>query len=479
MIGIEQQEHLGGHQGEERLPGVHRVVGGGDVGGHGLLPPASVQQRVAEAQAHPQVARHGDGDAAEPRERRPPRAAVEGRLGVVEESAGRPLVRVVTHGACLSSRAASSTAATPRRTTPPPPDGPDATLSVTVTPTPTNPLAAVTDAAVRGRRALPALTVVYLLVFASSGIQLPLTAVAMQKVGLSPSAIGAMWGARSLTAAVAPFFWGLLADRLGTARPLLALSLTLGAGLTALLSTTTTPWVCVVIFGVYGATTGPAGSMLDGMTLTALGTSRAQFGRWRAFGTVGFGVSSLVVTLLLQEGVLQPLPRSLFPLCAALLALGAFVVAVGVPTLPRPALSDPRLVGVAFRQPLLVGLVTLGMVLWCSHGAWAGFLAVVVERAGLPAVVTGAAVAFSVLTEAVIMSAAPRLSARFGVPAILVAAAALAFVRWAASALPLSATAFVLLHGLHGVTFGLFFVVVVGVVAERCPPELRQASQGL
>jgi PPP family 3-phenylpropionic acid transporter len=348
-----------------------------------------------------------------------------------------------------------------------------------VTPNPTTPPAAAAEAAERGRRALPALAVVYVLVFASSGIQLPLTAVAMQNVGLSPSAIGAMWGARSLAAAVAPFFWGLLADRMGTARPLLALSLTLGAGLTTLLSTTTTPWVCVLVFGIYGATTGPAGSMLDGMTLTALGADRAQFGRWRAIGTVGFGVSSLVVTLLLQAGALQPLPRSLFPLCAALLGLGAVVVAAGVPTLPRPALTDPRLVLVAFRQPLLVGLVCLGMVLWCSHGAWAGFLAVVVERAGLPAVVTGAAVAFSVLTEAVIMSAAPRLTARFGVPAILVAAATLACLRWATSALPLSATAFVLLHGLHGVTFGLFFVVVVGVVAERCPAELRQASQGL
>ncbi len=337
----------------------------------------------------------------------------------------------------------------------------------------------VADGGSPPRRALPALGLAYVLVFASSGIQLPLTAVAMQNVGLSPQAIGAMWGARSLAAAVAPFFWGLLADRLGTARPLLALSLLLGAVWTWCLALSTTPWVCVLLFGLYGATTGPSGSMLDGMTLTALGPRRGQFGRWRAVGTVGFGVSSLVVTLCLQAGGLQPLPASLFPLCALLLLLGAVVVVAVVPTLPRPSLTDPRLVVVAFRQPLLVGLVLLGMVLWCSHGAWAGFLAVLVERAGLPAMVTGAAVAFSVATEAVVMAAAPRLVARFGVPLILLCCAGLACLRWAVSALALSSTMFVLVHGLHGVTFGLFFVVLVGLVAERSPPELRQASQGL
>jgi drug/metabolite transporter (DMT)-like permease len=38
---------------------------------------------------------------------------------------------------------------------------------------------------------------------------------------------------------------------------------------------------------------------------------------------------------------------------------------------------------------------------------------------------------------------------------------------------------FALLHGLHGISFGLFFIVIVGVIAARVPPELRQTSQGL
>jgi MFS family permease len=273
-------------------------------------------------------------------------------------------------------------------------------------------------------------------------------------------------------------FWGLLADRLGNARPLLVASLSSGAALMLWLASAPSTAVCIAIFGLYGALTGPSGSMLDGMTLTALGSGRERFGRWRAIGTVGFGASSLVVTVLLERGVVTPRPSSLFPLCAALLALGALGAATLVPRLPRPALHDPRLLLVAFRQPLLRGLVVMGLLLWCSHGAWSGFLSVLVDRAHLPPRVVGVAVAFSVLVEAVVMASSTRLLGWFGAPRILVGCAALACVRWALATLPLSATGFVLVHGLHGVTFGLFFIVVVGLLAERCPPELRQASQG-
>jgi MFS family permease len=328
------------------------------------------------------------------------------------------------------------------------------------------------------RRALPALAVVSFVFFASSGIQLPLLSIAMANVGVSPSSIGAMWAARSLAAAVAPIGWGLVADRLGNARPLLVASLAAGGALMLWLATAPSTAVCIAIFALYGALTGPAGSMIDGMTLTALGARRAHFGRWRAVGTVGFGTSAVVVAVLLEGGWLAPRPESLFPLCAALLFLGAIVAGLAVPRLARPALQDPRLLLVAFRQPLLRGLMLLGLLLWCSHGAWAGFLSVMVERAGLLPRVVGLAVVASVVVEAAMMAWSARLIDRFGASRILVACAGLAVVRWVTSMLPLSATAFVLVHSLHGVTFGLFFIVMVTLLAERCPPELRQASQG-
>lgn len=329
------------------------------------------------------------------------------------------------------------------------------------------------------RRALRALAVVYVVSFASGGIQLPLLALAMEKAGYAPEVTGAMWAMRSLMGALVPVFWGLLADRVGSARPLVIGSLGTGGALLAWLSTSPEPATCVLIFTLYGLFTNPSGSLMDGMTLTALGAHKEQFGRWRAFGTVGFGVSALVVTTLLERGVLQPLPSSLFPLCALFTGGSAVLTLVLVPRIPRPRLADPALLLRAFRQPLLFGLIGIGTLLWGSHAAYASFLAPLSERDGLSAGVIGYVIAAAVVVEAVAMAASPTLIRWFGPRRIVVGAAALATLRWLLAAADGGAVAVVALHAVHGLTFGLFFIVMTQLVAERSPPELRQASQGL
>jgi PPP family 3-phenylpropionic acid transporter len=62
---------------------------------------------------------------------------------------------------------------------------------------------------------------------------------------------------------------------------------------------------------------------------------------------------------------------------------------------------------------------------------------------------------------------------------VMVLCGVTATLRWALTAVVDSSVGFALVNALHGVSFGLFFVVIVGVIAARVPAELRQASQGL
>ena len=78
-------------------------------------------------------------------------------------------------------------------------------------------------------RALPILAVAYTTAFASTGLQLPLTSIAMERVGFSMTSVGLMWAARSGLAILGPALWGTLADRRGDARPFAAASLFSGA----------------------------------------------------------------------------------------------------------------------------------------------------------------------------------------------------------------------------------------------------------
>lgn len=329
------------------------------------------------------------------------------------------------------------------------------------------------------RRVLGGLTVTYVLHFASMGLQLPFTALAMQHVGAGPVVIGAMWSARSLSGAVVPVAWGLLADRTGNGRLLLLVSLVAGAAVMGALGVASTPWAAVALFGLYGLCGTAAGSLIDGMVLVALAPHPQRYGRYRVFGTVGFGVATVVASVLLERGAVEATPATLFPVCGALSLLAAVAVALWVPPIPRPPVASVRQFGQAVRQPTLWWLIAAAGMLWASHAGYVSFLAPLSASAGLPTTAIGAAVGAAIVCEMGTMPLADVVLRRVRAGRLLLVCAIVAVVRWSLVAHATTTWSWALLHSLHGVSFGLFFVVVVGVIAGRMPPEMRQASQGL
>jgi len=329
------------------------------------------------------------------------------------------------------------------------------------------------------RRALVGLQLAYLAQFASMGLQLPFVALAMERAGAGPAVIGAMWAGRSLSGAVVPVLWGLLADRLGGARPLVVVSLLGGGTIFFVLAEHHEPSTAIALFVLYGFIATPASSLMDGMVLTAIAPNTQRYGRYRVVGTVGFGLGTAVTAVLLDRGLVDGTPQALFPICGGLSLTAAVVMATVVPHLPRRALTDLRAVGTALRAPGMLVLIGGAGLLWASHAAYTGFLAPLADRAGLPTMAVGAAMVAAVVVEAVLMPASTRILVRVSAGTLMVGCAAVAIARWLLTAEIHDATTFIVVNAMHGVTFGLFFVVVVGVVASRVPAELRQTAQGL
>lgn len=326
-------------------------------------------------------------------------------------------------------------------------------------------------------RPLPVLAFAYALGFASSGIQLPLTSTAMSHVGFSMSAVGLMWAVQSVQGIFGPALWGVLADRRGDARPFAILALASGALLLAALATTTSAGMAILIFGLYGLLCAPSGSLLDGMTLTALGSNKQDFGRWRAWGTVGFGVTAFGSAMLIDRGVIEPHPTVVFPVCAALNGAGA-VALLFLPRLPRPALTRVRDILPVLRQPEMIALFITSTLLWCSHVGYSSFVTPLATAAGLPEWSVGGSLAAAIVVEAVMLRESPRFIARFGGRALILGVCVLTVLRWALTAMTSNPTLFIALNGLHGITFGLFFATLVHLVASGTPPQMRQAAQG-
>lgn len=317
----------------------------------------------------------------------------------------------------------------------------------------------------------------YFLAFASGGIQLPLTSTAMAGVGMSMGAIGWMWAARSVLNILGPVMWGVLSDRQGDARFFTMAALLSGGLLLAVLSQTTEAAPAIILFGLYGLLAGPSGSLIDGMVLTALGDAKHRFGRWRMWGTIGFGVTAFTSALLIDRHMLTPLPSVLFPVCAVLTGAAGLLL-LFVPKLPRPALGRVRDVIPVIQRPDMLALFATSTILWCSHVGYSSFVTPLATARGLPEWSVGGSLAAAIIVEAVMLREAGRFMRRFGARKVLVSITALTVVRWGLTAVVVDPVLFIALNGLHGVTFGLFFGTLVAVVAERTPPEMRQSAQG-
>jgi MFS family permease len=129
-----------------------------------------------------------------------------------------------------------------------------------------------------------------------------------------------------------------------------------------------------------------------------------------------------------------------------------------------------------WRADIIVVFV-IGGVLWASHLAYASFITPLAISVGLPEWTVGVSIAAGLLIEAAVFSHGGRWIARFGAQRLLVGTVIITVLRWLALSVATSAPAFIGLHALHGITFGVMYVTLVHLLGERVPAELRQTAQ--
>lgn len=332
-------------------------------------------------------------------------------------------------------------------------------------------------------RALLLLTLSYFIAFLSTGAQVVWMTQTLLAAGLSASSVGLLWSLRSFTQVLTPPIWGSIADKAGTSRPAAVITHLVGAlALLLLVLAPSNFWWCAFLFIAFGFFGQPSTSMIDGMTLTALGTERHRYGDIRLFGSLGFGAAALGGQLLVDTHVFTPMPEVVFPLMGVFMAI-AGVIMWRVPNMPRSKMTSWREMGDLLHDPVWLGMVVLGIAQWAGHSAYSIFLPTLAEKSGIAPWAVGVSVAVAVLVEAVLMRLSAGWLRRFGAYPLLLLTALSGIVRWTLLALiarfQWGSLAFVASHALHGLTFGLFYAVLVSSAAERIPERLRQTSQSM
>lgn len=222
---------------------------------------------------------------------------------------------------------------------------------------------------------------------------------------------------------------------------------------------------------VLGAGRPAQSALLDGTTLELLGEQRDQYGSLRAWGTASF-VATVAIGGLLQQRFAGGgwWPAVLLASCAVVLTWRLPRARVGaVPRSPWPLLQHPEL------RPLAVVGVLHGVTL----SSYDAFFSLLVAERGLPASITGAAVAAGALTEVVVFALGAPLLRVVGDRRLVWIGVLSGLPRWVGTAWVQAPAALIALQCLHGLGFGAFWLGGVSLVARLAPRDLSSSAQAM
>lgn len=317
----------------------------------------------------------------------------------------------------------------------------------------------------------------YLCYFATLGVLLPYWGLYLLALGFDPARIGELIAIPQATKLVAPTLWGWLADRTG--RPMrvirwacLATALTftgvyaVGGSYWGLLLTT-------LLFSFFWNAALP---QFEAVTLNHLGEETYRYSRVRLWGSVGFIVAAVGVGFLVQGWGVGMVPALLLALFIALWINSLLVAEAPLTRMIQP--SPP--LGQVLRQPAVIALFTACFLNQAAHGPYYAFLSLYLETFGYSREAIGLLWGFGVAVEVGMFVLFPSLLLRFGPRRLMLAALALATVRWLlighfAGDLPWLLFA----QTLHAFSFGVFHAVSIHLIHQFFPGTLQGRGQAL
>jgi len=323
------------------------------------------------------------------------------------------------------------------------------------------------------RQSLDRIRLFYAAYFAAMGLILPFFPVYLDGLGINTVMIGFMTGLLALAKVIAPPWIGHMLDNQPenrvhrfiviasciAAMAALAIGLALNLYLMA---------VAVLLFGVFWAAILP---LTDGLSVSVSESEMADYGRLRAWGSIGFVVTSL------SGGIWLVGPNmSAFPIVLAMLMLVLAFAAQGFPKL-KP-LIDRNSGRSKFSKSFYL-LLAIALVMQVSHGAYYGFFSLYLAEAGFSGWQIGLYWGIGVIAEIVLMWRWSRQVQQAAPAVVFSTCLLLTALRWLGIGLTTDAMLLVGLQLLHAASFAAFHVAAIAWVKRLGPKTRHGAAQGL
>ena len=225
---------------------------------------------------------------------------------------------------------------------------------------------------------------------------------------------------------------------------------------------------------IWSVSRTPLWPLSDALALEAVQGDVSRYGRLRLWGSIGFMAGVIVASAY----------RAYFGGAALILASGIWLCFFGLTLfLPSPKQMPPqnlkKALKVLLSDPVLALILLVSALHFGAHFAASTFLSTHIQDLGYSDNWTGAAIGLGVFIEIGVMAQGTWFLKRFTAAQCFTMATAIAVSRWFLMTQVSAPLAIVCTRGLHGFSFGLFWISVVALVSKRSPAEAPASGQAL
>ena len=316
----------------------------------------------------------------------------------------------------------------------------------------------------------------YFFYFASLGALIPYWGLYLQHRGFSAVQIGELMAAIMVTKIVSPNVWGWIADHTGRRMAIVRLGSLLGLLAFAGVFAAQGYWPLLLVMLAFSFFWNATLPQFEVTTLDHLQGRLHRYSSIRLWGSVGFIVAVAVLGPVLAGDRVAWLPGVLL-----LLFAGIWLTSLAV---PERAAAHRHLEQVSLKSVLLrpevIALLAVCFLLQASHGPYYTFYSIYLEMHGYSRALVGQLWALGVVAEVGVFLLMHRLTPRYGLRRLFLAALLLTALRWwligaFATFLPV----LLLAQLLHAASFGVYHAVAIQLFHQHFPGRLSGRGQAL
>jgi PPP family 3-phenylpropionic acid transporter len=314
----------------------------------------------------------------------------------------------------------------------------------------------------------------YFLYFSVMGIFLPYFNLYCYHLKFSGFQIGALSAIRSVALILFSLVWGALADRFKIRRQIYISCNFISTAIWVFYFYTTDFWAMLVITVFYGIFYSPIISFLEAFTMDVLGTEKKSYGRLRAWGTIAF-----IATVIVLGRVIDLYSIEIILVLIFAVSIAQAVISTKIPDIQIKKQTSFSVNVKVLLTPRFIVFLFCAFLMLVSHGTYYGFYSIHLEKLGYGNTFIGISWALASIAEILVMIKSNSIFKRFSLDNVLVFSFLVASLRWFGLFFAVSPTALLLLQIFHAVTYGTFHVASILYIDALTPDETKTLGQAV